>query len=55
MLNSPFFAQLKFEHPNTEASALTTNMLVTDHYLTNQQVKKLADQKITVQDVLNEK
>lgn len=43
------------EHPNTEVSALTTNMLVTDHYLTNQQAKKLADQKITVQDVLNEK
>ena len=43
------------EHLNTEASALTTNMLVTDHYLTNQQAKKLADQKITVQDVLNEK
>ena len=43
------------EHPNTVASALTTSMLVTDHYLTNQQAKKLADQKITVQDVLNEK
>lgn len=43
------------EHPNIDASTLTNNMLVTDHYLTNQQAKKLTDQKITVQDVLNDK
>ncbi len=42
------------EHPNATASNLSVGKLVEDHYLTNQQAKKLQAEKITVQDVLNE-
>lgn len=43
------------EHPETSAANLSIPMLVNDHYLTSQQAKKLNEQKITIQDVLNEK
>lgn len=43
------------EHPSTSAASLTTTMLVNDHYLTNEQANKLDAEKITIQDVLDEK
>lgn len=43
------------EHPNIDAERLTISTLVSDHYLTTDQAKKLNDEKITIQEVLNEK